>query len=168
MQDDPDAGQKLWTRWTWCNKGGGGAAPGQHPYSGSSQPAPTVYSIQNPVLEGLRAVVLVRTKVVQSTPWDNLASEGAMAESLEPNRIVAALMAALQTLTDIQDIFRVGWVGGPVDLWERVNLVKQELEQILEERHYGDDMPTSHITPTKVSLGLSQIVEIRHQSGPKM
>ena len=36
----------------------------------------------------------------------------------------------------------LGGVGVPVDLWERVDLVRRELEQLLEERHYGDDVPT--------------------------
>ena len=43
-------------------------------------------------------------------------------------------------MTEVEDIFHVGWV--PVDVWERVDLVKRELEKILEDRHYGDDVPT--------------------------
>ena len=62
-----------------------------------------------------------------------------MAESLEPNRIDGALMAALQALTDVQDVYRVGWVGSPMDLWERVDLVRRELEQILQDRRGEHD-----------------------------
>jgi len=50
-----------------------------------------------------------------------------MAEELAPSRIDAALMAALQALSDVQDdleIYR--------DLWEQVERVKRELVQVLE------------------------------------
>ena len=54
---------------------------------------------------------------------------GLMAEGLAPSRIDAALMAALQALTDVQDDPDAGR-----ELRERVDLVKRELVQLLEDR----------------------------------
>jgi len=52
-----------------------------------------------------------------------------MAEELAPTRIDAALMAALQALTDVQDD-----LGAEPELIARVDLVKRVLVQLLEDR----------------------------------
>ena len=62
-----------------------------------------------------------------------------MAEGITPGRIDAALMAALQVLTDVEQVYGVGWVGLPGDLWERVDQVKRELEQLLQDRSRGHE-----------------------------
>ena len=52
-----------------------------------------------------------------------------MAEGLAPTRIDAALIAALQALTDVQDD-----PDADQELRERVDLVKRGLVQLLEDR----------------------------------